>query len=114
MGSTVLSPGSNAAHLCIDPQGLFMPGAPWATPWMGKVLPAIVRLVSHSPERTVFTRFIPPASADEANGMWRAYYRKWGDVTRERVDPDLVDLVPDLRRFAPPAAVVDRMVYSAL
>ena len=45
--------------------------------------------------------------------MWRAYYEKWRDVTRRRLDPALLELVPELRRFTPPAAAVDRMVYSA-
>jgi nicotinamidase-related amidase len=113
MGSTVSDPGPRAVHLCVDMQNLFAPGGPWATPWMDKVLPAVVELVAHAPERTVFTRFIPPKSASEARGMWREYYRKWNEITRERLKPDLLDLVPALQRFAPPAAVVDRGVYSA-
>jgi nicotinamidase-related amidase len=94
-------------------QNLFAPGGPWATPWMEKALPSIKRLAGHAPERTVFTRFIPPADASEANGMWRAYYRKWSTVTRDRLNPDLMELVPELRGFVPPASVIDRMVYSA-
>jgi nicotinamidase-related amidase len=77
------------------------------------VLPLVVRLVEHAPERTVFTRFIPPASVDEAKGQWRAYYEKWPRVTRQNLDPDLLDLVPPLARFAPPAPVFDKFVYSA-
>jgi nicotinamidase-related amidase len=45
--------------------------------------------------------------------MWRQYYRKWQNVTRDRLDPEVLDLVSELRKFAPPAAVIDRMVYSA-
>ena len=113
MGSAQTPPGPNAVHLCIDMQNLFAPGGPWATPWMEKALPSIKRLAAHAPERTVFTRFIPPANASEANGMWRAYYRKWSTVTRDRLNPDLMELVPELRGFVPPASVIDRMVYSA-
>jgi nicotinamidase-related amidase len=113
MGSTQTPPGANAVHLCIDMQNLFAPGGPWATPWMEKALPHIKRVAAHSPERTVFTRFIPPANASEANGMWRAYYRKWSTVTRDRLNPDLMELVPELLGFVPPASVIDRMVYSA-
>jgi nicotinamidase-related amidase len=113
MGSEVSSPGPNAVHLCIDMQNLFAPHGPWATPWMEKVLPSIVRLAEHAPERTVFMRFIPPASPLEAVGMWREYYRKWDNVTRDRLSPEMLDLVPELQKFAPPASVIDRMVYSA-
>lgn len=103
----------SAAHLCIDMQRLFSPGGPWATPWMDRVLPQVVRLVEHTPARTVFTRFLTPRRADEMPGMWRAYYQKWQNVTRERMDPTLLDLVPALQVYTPPAAVFDKFVYSA-
>ena len=45
--------------------------------------------------------------------MWRSYYAKWHEVTRERLDPTLIDLMPSLKRFVPPARVLDKMVYSA-
>jgi nicotinamidase-related amidase len=112
MGSTLFPPGSKAVHLCIDMQNLFAPGGPWATPWTEKVLPSIERLAAHAPERTVFTRFIPPVSASDAGGMWREYYRKWDNVTRDRLNPALLEIVPQLRKFTPPAAVIDHMVYS--
>jgi nicotinamidase-related amidase len=113
MGSTLSRPGPNAVHLCVDMQRLFSLEGPWAAPWMEKAIPSVVRLTAHAPERTVFTRFIPPASAADARGMWREYYRKWENVTRDRLDPALLDLVPNLLKFAPPASVIDRAVYSA-
>ncbi len=45
--------------------------------------------------------------------MWREYYRKWENVTRDRLPPEILNLVPDLRKFVPPASVIDRTVYSA-
>lgn len=33
-------------------------------------------------------------------------------MTRNRLDPGLLDLVPDLARYAPPARIVDRPIYS--
>jgi nicotinamidase-related amidase len=53
----------HAAHLCVDMQNLFRPGAPWATPWFERVLPNVVALTRAHPERTIFTRFIPPQRA---------------------------------------------------
>jgi nicotinamidase-related amidase len=45
--------------------------------------------------------------------MWGAFYRKWPRVTRHRLAPEYLELLPVLRRFAPPAAVFDKFVYSA-
>jgi nicotinamidase-related amidase len=113
MGELKASPGPNAVHLCIDMQRLFAPDGPWPTPWMARVTPVVAAIVEHAPARTVFTRFITPHSVTDAIGMWRQFYRKWGAVTRENIDPALLDLIPPLQRHVPPAAVFDRMVYSA-
>jgi nicotinamidase-related amidase len=94
-------------------QNLFCESTPWHTPWMSRVLPAVVRLAQRSPERTVFTRFIPPERPDEASGVWRRYFTQWREMTRERLDPRLLELVPPLARLVPPATVVDKRVYSA-
>ncbi|MCC8936255.1 cysteine hydrolase [Bradyrhizobium sp. Arg68] len=113
MGQLLSPPGPRAVHLCIDMQRLFEPAAPWATPWMSRVQPRIVELARHAPERTLFTRFIPPRSKHDARGIWRAYYEKWECVTRERLDPELIELVPALATYVPPAVVFDRQIYSA-
>lgn len=113
MGQLLSPPGPHAVHLCIDMQRLFAPGAPWATPWMERALPAAIRLTAHAPQRTVFTRFIPVRNKSEARGVWKAYYEKWECVTRDKVDPALLELVPALARFVPPAAVIDRQAYCA-
>jgi nicotinamidase-related amidase len=102
-----------ARHLCIDMQRLFSSDGPWPMPWMPRVLPVVEALVESAPHRTIFTRFIPPHRAEDMPGMWRAYYMKWRDVTRDRVDPSLIELMPTLKRFVPPATVVDKRVYSA-
>lgn len=99
-------------HLCIDMQKLFGPGAPWHVPWSEAVLPNIVRLCERCTDRTIFTRFIPPQSAGQACGAWKRYYEKWRSVTLEQLDPDLLHLVDPLQRFAPPATVLDKGVYS--
>lgn len=104
--------GDTCLHLCVDMQRLFAPGGPWAVPWMTKVLPAIEELTARHTERTLFTRFIPAARPAEGRGMWAHYYRRWADVTLDRINPDLVDLMPSLARFAPPAKLLDKSVYS--
>jgi nicotinamidase-related amidase len=105
--------GPSAVHLCIDMQRLLAPEGPWPTPWMAAALERQLRLLHRNPPATVFTRFIPPRSAEEMPGMWRRYYDKWRRVTREFIDPNLLELVEPLRTFAPPATVVDKMRYSA-
>jgi nicotinamidase-related amidase len=93
-------------------QNLFAEDTPWNTPWMKRVLPVVTRIAECHPEQTVFTRFIPARHPDELPGSWRRFYRRWAELTLVRVDPRLLELVPLLRRLSPPAAVIDKRVYS--
>lgn len=104
--------GESSLHLCVDMQRLFGPGGPWAVPWAQKVLPAIEELAGRHPQRTLFTRFIPAARPGEGPGMWARYYRRWAEVTLANIDADLVELMPTLARFVPPAKILDKHVYS--
>jgi len=113
MGTLLSPPGADAAHLCIDMQNLFAPGGPWAMPWMERVAPLVAALVEHAPERTIFTRFIPPQTKESARGMWKLYYEKWECVTGDRLAPHWLDLIPALARHAPPATLIDRQTYCA-
>jgi nicotinamidase-related amidase len=106
-----LSP--RTVHLCLDMQKLFAPGGPWVTPWMERVLPVVVQLCEAFPERTVFTRFIPPKKAEAEIGVWRRFYTRWHEVTLQYLDPSLLELVGELARFVPPAIVVDKGRFSA-
>ncbi|WP_414471004.1 cysteine hydrolase family protein [Microvirga sp. M2] len=105
--------GPATLHLCIDMQRLFSAEGPWPTPWMERVLPTVARIAEAAPERTVFTRFIPPYRPDDMAGMWRVYYEHWREVTCEYLDPHLLELMPPLQRLVPPALVLDKPVYSA-
>lgn len=104
--------GGNSLHLCVDMQRLFSPGGPWEVPWAPKILPCIVELTSGHADRTVFTRFIPAAEPGGGPGTWARYYRRWADVTLSRIDINLVELMPELTRFTPPARLLDKRVYS--
>lgn len=101
-----------AVHLCIDMQKLFALETPWHTPWMARVLPVVTRIAASFPSRTVFTRFVPPRRPDEMLGSWQRYYERWRDLTLERIDPRLLELVPSLAAFAPPAEIIDKRFYS--
>ena len=90
-------------YLCVDMQRIFSAEGPWPTPWMDRVLPVVAALANRHPERTVFTRFIPPERPDQMPGMWRRYYRRWRVATRERLDLRLLELMPPLAALCPPA-----------
>lgn len=100
-------------HLCVDMQRMFAEETEWHTPWMERVLPSVVRIVEIEPARTTFTRFIPPRSPEDVGGTWRRYYQRWQSMTRDAMPDDMVELVPDLQRYTPPAAVEDKLVMSA-
>jgi nicotinamidase-related amidase len=103
----------NAVHLCIDMQRLFSDEGPWPTPWMKRVLPVIEELSGRFPARTIFTRFVTPVRPEDMPGTWRRFYMRWPQATRAVLPVDLLDLVPQLARFAPPAIVIDKARYSA-
>lgn len=104
--------GAEALHLCIDMQELFGPASPWAVPWMENVLPVIADLASARPERTVFTRFVPPRRLADAVGAWAGYYAHWPQMLRDALDPGQLELRAPLRGLVPPARLFDRPIYS--
>jgi len=104
---------ASTRHLCIDMQRLFAADTPWQVPWLSKVLPAVEEIAARHASRTIFTRFMPALSSDEAEGAWRDYYAAWPDLTRSKLDPELLELVPALARLVPPGRVVDKTVNSA-
>lgn len=113
MGSLSFGPlPPHTVHLCVDMQNLFARGGPWDTPWLERVLPQVKEIASRHPARTVFTRFVTPRRPEHVHGNWRRYYERWEQLTRERIDPDLLELVPALAALVPPATVVDKGLYS--
>jgi nicotinamidase-related amidase len=79
---------------------------------MERTLPVIAEIAGRHAPQTVFTRFIPPITPEDMPGRWQRYYRRWHNVTRAKLDPRLLELVPALAGFVPPAAVIDKPVYS--
>lgn len=74
--------------------------------------PRAAKIAGRHAQRTVFTRLIPPARAEDMPGAWRRYFRRWAEMTRAAIDPGFLDLVPSLARLAPSATVIDKHVYS--
>lgn len=102
-----------AAHLCIDMQLMFAEGTKWASPAVAAVLPAVADLCGIAPSRTIFTRFLTPPHLEAANRQWRRFYGESPSMLADNLNPEQLRLVAELRRFVPPAAVVDRYVFSA-
>jgi nicotinamidase-related amidase len=105
--------GRHAVHAAIDMQRLFAEGSEWASPVVHAIEPQVRRICARAPHLTLFTRFLTPKRAEDARGHWQIYYRHWQSVLAGNIDPDLLDLLPPLRRFAPPARVIDKYAHSA-
>ena len=105
--------GGGACHVAIDMQVYFAENSEWAAPATSGIVPAVARLAAHAPSRTVFTRFVPPHSVEHASGQWQTYYQRWNSVLRQHNPDEIYELLPPLRRFLPPAHVVDKCTYSA-
>jgi nicotinamidase-related amidase len=99
-------------HLCVDMQRMFSEETPWHVPWMERVSPQIEEVAGRYSSRTIFTRFVPPARADQMPGKWRDYYQKWWMMTGEHLSHDLIDLAPQLAKLVPPARHFDKRTYS--
>jgi nicotinamidase-related amidase len=104
--------GPRSAHLCVDMQTVFAERTDWHLPWLEKVLPTVARIARARPEQTVFTRFVPPERPEDMPGSWQRYYERWRHMTKEELDPRMIELVPELAALVPPATVIDKHRYS--
>lgn len=104
--------GNNAVHLCIDMQSIFSKDSPWAIPRLERILPNICLLTEAYSSRTIFTRFIPAQSPEFAGGNWVRYYKHWESMTLNNICHTALEIVPQLKKYVPPALVVDKTVYS--
>ena len=105
--------GPDAVHVCVDMQRVFAERTAWHTPSIPTILPAIVRLAGHCPDRTVFTRFRTPPRASDAPGNWRRFYQRWAELTTDVLGAEMLDVMAELASFAPPALIADKTTYSA-
>ena len=100
-------------HLCIDMQRVFLEPGAWFCPAGLEIVPAIVRLTAHAPNRSAFTRFITAERPEAAEGQWRRYYTRWKSVTRSVVGEEAMALHADLLPLTEPALVFDKLVHDA-
>ena len=105
--------GADTVHVCVDMQRLFGEKTQWHTPALAGIMANTARVVAHAPARTIFTRFRTPATAEAAPGQWRTYYARWSEVLADRQSEDMFGVMPDFRRFVPPALEIDKTTYNA-
>lgn len=103
---------ATAIHLVVDMQELFRSHPDWGSASLSTIVAPIRKLVAARPDSTYFSRFMPPAQIEHATGAWRRYYRRWANVTLDRMDPGLVEVVTELRPWA--HRLVDKLGYSAM
>lgn len=103
---------ADAIHLVVDMQELFRSHPDWGTASLTAIVAPIRRLLEAKPGNAYFSRFVPPQQMDHAVGAWRRYYQRWRNVTLDRMDPDLVNVIAELRVWE--QRVVDKTGYSAL
>jgi len=104
--------GASCAHVCSDMQRLYAEDTEWQRPYMRRVLPVVRGLVLAHPERTFFTRFVPGRRPGERKGASRSFHERRAGATIEKIGPEMVGLLPQLAAFVPPAAVIDKRVFS--
>lgn len=104
---------ADAVHVAVDMQRVFAEPGPWQVDTFDAVLPNVLKLTRHAPARAILTRFMTPRSPAAARGSWRGYYDRWTDVTLEHMSHAMLDVVAPLAALSPPAATIDKRVYSA-
>jgi nicotinamidase-related amidase len=106
--------GRNTLHLCVDMQLMFAFETKWASESIWNALPAIMGICDRYSSSTAFSRFICPKDLSETSGQWKRFYADAEGMLCGNMDPSMMDLLPELKRFCPPAKIIDRKVYSAM
>ena len=106
--------GPHTLHLCIDMQLMFALETKWASEAIWNALPAIMKICGQYAPSTAFSRFICPKDLSETSGQWTRFYADAEGMLCGNMDPSMMDLLPELKRFCPPARIVDRKVFSAV
>ena len=106
--------GPKTLHLCIDMQLMFALETKWASEAIWRALPAVVEISSQYTAQTVFTRFICPKNLAETSGQWTRFYADAEGMLSNHMHPSMMELLPELMKFIPPAKTIDRKVFSAL
>jgi nicotinamidase-related amidase len=105
--------GRRAVHVAIDLQRMFAEPGAWQVAGLARIVPNIAAIAEARPDRTVFTRFVVPRTAEGAEGRWRHYYRHWEDFTGDKLPAGQIEIVEALAHLAEPRRIFDKTAYSA-
>ena len=109
---TILTAAS--VHLCIDMQNLYAPGrAVGGTVAAARPARRAGDLSALSGADGVYPLYHSRKARRHARRMAAVLSEMAGPNARPRRAPDLLDLLPELRRLVPPATVIDKNRYSA-
>jgi nicotinamidase-related amidase len=106
--------GPKTLHVCIDMQLMFASETKWSSEAIWRALPAILEISGRYASQTVFTRFICPRDLSETSGQWTRFYADAEGMLSSQLHLSMMDLLPELAKFIPPAKIFDRKVFSAL
>jgi len=98
--------------MVIDMQRVFAEPTAWQMPNFDSIVPNIAAISAKMPGRNIFTRFVVPHTAEQAQGHWQNYYRRWKDFTGAVMPAELVDIVDALAPYATPDTLIDKLTYS--
>jgi nicotinamidase-related amidase len=104
--------GERWVHLCVDLQVMFREKSEWAFAWPDAMLENVCAICERHSEKTIFTRFLPVLQPGDGHGSWRRLYQRWHSMTIDKLGPENVELVPELKPFQHRSRVVDRGTYS--
>ncbi len=99
-------------HMAIDMQRVFAEATAWHMPGFHSIVPNVAAIAGALPDRSFFTRFVVPHTAEHAHGHWQSYYRRWSDFTGAVMPAELVDIVDALAPYAKPDMLIDKLTYS--
>ena len=105
--------GPGTVHIAIDMQVLFTSPGRWTVPDIQRIMQNVQAISGQRSAETLFTRFVVPKRAEEAQGCWRGYYEHWWDYTAEHLPGGRIDLLEALRPLASPETIVDKPTHSA-
>jgi len=108
-----LSLTRNDFFVCIDMQRLFLEPGAWYCGEGLSILPNAVKLAEAGAARCLFTRFITPTTATQAQGQWRPYYEHWHTVTQSEAGADKMELHNELQACSSDLRRFDKPTYDA-
>jgi len=99
-------------HIAIDMQRIVVEPTAWHSPTVADIIPNILKLSEAFSEQTLYARFTVPPNVESATGCWRDFYERWPMITRQELDPHLLDLAPPLAKIAKADQVFDKPGFS--